>query len=524
MTFTRGPLTPRTPSDMFASLTLSTSNAEAADMTPAVPSFSISPPTPPNDTMGSTSTCKKDDRTSRVHRSPHLSSDHDLAKSSDNQSSSTQSTPFNEFVHHTQNSTPKLRPIRALTPKEAHHLTLLLTQHLFPHRHNPKQLMKESIELAEKLHEAGVRWDKWRRVMGMHLRGIWEEGGGGGVGGRGRGMDLYVQGSFLTIAEEPHPFDTMPLPIPLHPASYTALPKLTLQAGLFNALPIGVDHPGPAPITQPVENGGGRRLDEHGGLIGSIAGVANLHSLTKSGDGMVVDDDRDWTGLGRDSDGGRNHGAGRALTNGGNGNQSDSHARHDQDQHQHQNKQQGDKAQIRHSRPMRGFGFEFELHEGMQLDHDHSHAQNRITLRKGKKGRWNERKKRVGLSINVDGHQKSSHSHHTPQPYSASSSHFHSHSALSKCLRQKSQTSRSRWSRKFNSTKTRIEVKIGKRRISLGGNTSSSFSSSCCSQAMGDGACITERGERGGGGRGRGGRGGGIRSARRVSFGGWEVR
>lgn len=36
--------------------------------------------------------------------------------------------------------------------------------------------MSESISLAEKLHEAGVRWDKKRRVMGMHLRGIWEEG------------------------------------------------------------------------------------------------------------------------------------------------------------------------------------------------------------------------------------------------------------------------------------------------------------------------------------------------------------
>jgi hypothetical protein len=36
--------------------------------------------------------------------------------------------------------------------------------------------MKASIELAEKLHDAGIRWDQHRRVMGMHLRGIWEEG------------------------------------------------------------------------------------------------------------------------------------------------------------------------------------------------------------------------------------------------------------------------------------------------------------------------------------------------------------
>jgi hypothetical protein len=36
--------------------------------------------------------------------------------------------------------------------------------------------MSGSIALAEKLDEAGIRWDKKRRVMGMHLRGIWEEG------------------------------------------------------------------------------------------------------------------------------------------------------------------------------------------------------------------------------------------------------------------------------------------------------------------------------------------------------------
>jgi hypothetical protein len=36
--------------------------------------------------------------------------------------------------------------------------------------------MKASIDLAEMLHESGIRWDSQRRVMGMHLRGIWEEG------------------------------------------------------------------------------------------------------------------------------------------------------------------------------------------------------------------------------------------------------------------------------------------------------------------------------------------------------------
>ncbi|OCF37602.1 hypothetical protein I316_00729 [Kwoniella heveanensis BCC8398] len=64
-----------------------------------------------------------------------------------------------------------------------------------------KGMMERSIECAEALHDAGIRWDRSRRVMGMHLRGIWEASGGRSD------LDLYVQGSFLTIAEEPHPLD-----------------------------------------------------------------------------------------------------------------------------------------------------------------------------------------------------------------------------------------------------------------------------------------------------------------------------
>jgi hypothetical protein len=37
-------------------------------------------------------------------------------------------------------------------------------------------MMKASIELAEYFDQSGFRWDRHRRVMGMHLRGIWEEG------------------------------------------------------------------------------------------------------------------------------------------------------------------------------------------------------------------------------------------------------------------------------------------------------------------------------------------------------------
>ena len=51
-----------------------------------------------------------------------------------------------------------------------------MVQHLYPVRASSKGIMKASIDLAERLHESGIRWDQHRRVMGMHLRGIWEEG------------------------------------------------------------------------------------------------------------------------------------------------------------------------------------------------------------------------------------------------------------------------------------------------------------------------------------------------------------
>lgn len=84
---------------------------------------------------------------------------------------------------------PEAVIFRPLCLSEARQLTLLLRQSLFPVRAAPKNLMSESIRLAEELHAVGIRWDRRRRVMGMHLRGIWEEGeklgGSGGLEGRG---------------------------------------------------------------------------------------------------------------------------------------------------------------------------------------------------------------------------------------------------------------------------------------------------------------------------------------------------
>jgi len=65
---------------------------------------------------------------------------------------------------------------RVLGLNEARQITLLMVQHLHPFRTSSKGIMKASIDLAEQLHEGGIRWDQHRRVMGMHLRGIWEEG------------------------------------------------------------------------------------------------------------------------------------------------------------------------------------------------------------------------------------------------------------------------------------------------------------------------------------------------------------
>ena len=136
------PLTPRTPSDIFAALALSPTVAVPSSL----PVLHFSPPT-----ASSTSALSPFWPTS--------------AATSASPISSSESQIHLPNIHH-----------RALTSNEAKQLSMLLAQHLFPVRNSSKGLMKEAIDLAEKLHEAGIRWDTKRRVMGMHLRGIWEEG------------------------------------------------------------------------------------------------------------------------------------------------------------------------------------------------------------------------------------------------------------------------------------------------------------------------------------------------------------
>lgn len=137
------PSTPHTPVDLFAALALSPSAASACFR--SIPSLTISPPSP--------------------NPAPVIL--------------------IPEIKH------------RNLAPNEAKQLTLLLTQYFLPVRSSSKGMMAESIKLAEKLHEAGIRWDRKRRVMGMHLRGIWDEGQklGRGVGGHSTMEYVYILAS-----------------------------------------------------------------------------------------------------------------------------------------------------------------------------------------------------------------------------------------------------------------------------------------------------------------------------------------
>lgn len=151
LTVSRPPRTPRTPVDVFAALALSPIPAgQPPSITPALPlpSFTISPPSP-------TSSCE-----SRPGRTGSVASP---------TTGSSSPSPVNPPPAPTGSHRP-------LTPAEATQLTLLLVQQLNPVSSSSKGLMGECISLAEQLHVAGVRWDKHRRVMGMHLRGIWEEG------------------------------------------------------------------------------------------------------------------------------------------------------------------------------------------------------------------------------------------------------------------------------------------------------------------------------------------------------------
>ena len=150
--------TPRTPGELFSHLTL---NGPPS----AVPTITLFPPTPPVEL--SMSPKVEQPGSARSMRSSPLA---ELLSSPSPTSSFGSPQSASSPATKTKINQAKLDH-RRLASNEARQLTLLLTQHLWPVRTNAKGLMKESISLAEKLHEAGIRWDKHRRVMGMHLKG-----------------------------------------------------------------------------------------------------------------------------------------------------------------------------------------------------------------------------------------------------------------------------------------------------------------------------------------------------------------
>lgn len=150
-------LSPHTPCDMFAALALSPSLATAGHRS-AVAALHFSPPTP-SATCTATNAGAGAQMTSLP--SPFYSpTSGDISAAVDDHSERTDA----DYTH------------RPLTLGEARQLGLLLMQQLLPVRNDLKGTTRESILLADKLHDAGVRWDKHRRVMGLHLRSIWEEG------------------------------------------------------------------------------------------------------------------------------------------------------------------------------------------------------------------------------------------------------------------------------------------------------------------------------------------------------------
>ena len=181
------PVSANTPTDLFATLALTPTLASGQPS--AVPAICFSPPTPPT----ADSVARSHLQRLKEHLYGHLPTNSQGIPGMENGLPTPESSEDDTSLSSASFLPPQTvagAKHRPLASNEARQLSLLLIQHLFPVRGHPKLMMKESIELAEKLHEAGIRWDTKRRVMGMHLRGIWEEGQrlstiGRAVGGHG---------------------------------------------------------------------------------------------------------------------------------------------------------------------------------------------------------------------------------------------------------------------------------------------------------------------------------------------------
>lgn len=146
------PILPRTPSSLLAALCLSpvlaplNASQDLSQLT-TMPHISLLPPTPPE--WQSTAGPDSPEPENVPHTDPPL----------------THTLSFRRGSQH-----------RLLTSNEARQLTLFMAEHLHPVKASSKGLMQKSIHIAEVLHQQGIRWDRHRRVMGTHIRSIWEEG------------------------------------------------------------------------------------------------------------------------------------------------------------------------------------------------------------------------------------------------------------------------------------------------------------------------------------------------------------
>lgn len=144
------PITPRTPSGLLAALCLSPILAPlnaSHDLSPfpSLPTISLQPASP----ASIASLTESEFAAEQEHNAPHVPV-------------ALQILPGSKH--------------RLLNANEARQLTLLMSQYFLPARASSKDSMQASIELAEVLHLHGIRWDRQRRLMGIHLRGIWEQG------------------------------------------------------------------------------------------------------------------------------------------------------------------------------------------------------------------------------------------------------------------------------------------------------------------------------------------------------------
>ncbi|WWD00276.1 hypothetical protein V866_007185 [Kwoniella sp. B9012] len=285
-----------------------------------------------------------------------------------------------------------LEKYRSLTSKESKQLAEILLSAFKPHKKNQKELMRVSINLASKLDDCGIKWDKQRRVMGIHLRGLFE------MGMRmrdGEAMDMYVQGSFVTTAEIPHPLDPNPLPIPpsqLSQSQPSSAPKHTIQAGLLSALPINIDSSSPSRTSRHRQNS-------------SINSIKSILTRPVNVISAVNSPSQPQSVL--------------------------SPTTHGRTTNNHTNTAEpimrSPVSAVPSASRYSSFGQirpGFELHEGLRADA-------KLLERERKIQKWRERKKRVGLRIRVDNRSHKSHQPLTATRSAISTCHRSAYSAYS---------------------------------------------------------------------------------------------